>query len=205
MSCLFTRATPAAIGALRADPVGGTRLHRFASCEGLTLDGEGLAVVYLSGAVAPPWDPDDRSGRRPTEDWSQARALGLRAPPLDRLPWLEDALPPPAVLARWAALSRDHDLRLAWWWWWERGDDLYADAACLFAPDRQVTAARPPRPVGDAGGDLGLLYGPGDDRPTALEEAPLKLAMRHLGFKSADEYFVPTDIWRFDWSRYRVP
>jgi hypothetical protein len=205
MSCLFARATPAAIGGLRADPVCGARLHRFGSCDGLTLAGEALAVVFLSGAVAPPWDPDDRSRRRPAEDWSQARALGLRAPPLGRLPWLEDALPPLAIVARWAALSREHDLGLAWWWWWERGDDLYADAAWLFAPDRQVIAARTTHLVGDAAGDLGFLYGPDGGPPTPLAEAPLELAMRHLGFESSLEYFVPTDIWRFDWSPHRVP
>jgi hypothetical protein len=60
--------------------------------------------------------------------------------------------------------------------------------------------------MGDAGGDRGLLYGDPDGGPPApLDEAPLKLAMRHLGFESELEYFVPTDVWRFDWSRYRVP
>jgi hypothetical protein len=204
MSCLFARATPAAIRALRDDPVCGMRLHRFEACEGLTLDGDALAVVYLSGAVAPPWHPDDPGGPRPPAEWASARPAGLLAPPLGRLPWIEDALPPPELMARWADLARSGDFRLAWWWWWERGDDLYADAAWLMAAEGQRIAARSTRLLGDAGGDVGFLYGPDDGPPAALDAAPLQLAMRHLGFESSLEYFVPTDVWRFNWAPFRV-
>ena len=203
MSCLFARATPAAIRALRDDPVCRLRLHRFETCEGLTLEGEALAVVYLSGAVAPPWYPDDPGGPRPPTDWSATRPEGLIAPPIGRLPWIEDALPPPDLMARWADLAREGAFRLAWWWWWERGDHLYADAAWLFAPEGQEIAARTTRRLG-AGGDVGFVYGPAGSAPAPLGTSPLQLAMRHLGFASSVEYFVPTDVWRFDWAPFRV-
>jgi hypothetical protein len=204
MSCLFARATPDVIRALRADPACGMRLHRFQACEGLRLDGEALAVAYLSGAVAPPWYPDEPGRQRPVADWTGGRPADVLAPPLGQYPWLEEALPPPEIVATWAALARDHDFRLAWWWWWERGDSLYADAAWLFAPERQAIAARTTSLLDSGASDAGRLYSDGSP-PARLDAAPLQVAMRHLGFESSLEYFVPTDLWRFDWSPFRVP
>ncbi len=203
MSCLFGVSTAPLLQALAADPVCSARLHELRECEGLELGGQRLLTVFLSGAVDPPWASEETAGDQlvDSEDpWARPHA-GLLAPPLVERGWLRDALPPPDVMTRWAAIGRTH--RLAWWWWWERGDDLYADAAWLFGPEGQSLALRDTHLWNGVKPENGGLYRErGAVEP--LPQAPLKLAMAHLGLRSTMEHFAPTDSWRFDWAPYRV-
>ncbi len=198
MSCLFAVAAPAILDALRGDPDLRDRVHHFHACAGLILRPPGLAVAFLSGAIAPPW-PES------FERWSAPAPDGIPAlPPHETAGCLQQALPPPEVLLRWTAISRATHQRLAWWWWWERGDDLYADAAWLFDPRGAPAILTRVTPLAsDAPDDQGWIHREGR-APEALSRAPLQLAMEHLGFRSELQYFVPTDSWHFDWERYRV-
>jgi len=77
MSCLFGVASGELLAALRADPDCDERLHRFWKCEGLTLPGDGLAVVRLGGNLKPPWAPEPRWQAEPPERWQAGRCGAL--------------------------------------------------------------------------------------------------------------------------------
>jgi hypothetical protein len=177
LSCLFGRAD--LLPVLARDPFCKSRLHHFRRCDGLTLSGDGLAVVHLSGSVDLPWQP--RASDHPI---------------VERHRWIREALPPPEMTAYWAGR------RLAWWWWWERGDDLYADAAWLFSPES--LAARATVLAGWDGEEAFVYSGWGEgDEPKPLLQSPFQLAMNHLGFSASVEYFPPAESYRFDWAQYR--
>lgn len=194
MSCLFSVASSEMLAALRADRDCDERLHRFWKCKGLTLSGDGLAVVRLGGSLEPPWTPA-------SECWeAESQTPALKAA-LAHHRFLLEALPPPEVVARFARIARDTGRRLCWWWWEEHGDDLYADAAWCFGPDRELIAARATW-LGSGDGRV-HLYEHGVPERTS-PHAPLQLVMRALGFRSRRQYFLPMDSWRFDWSTHRA-
>ena len=192
MSCLFGAASDAVLQTLSADAVIGPRLHRFAQCVGIRGPGP-LAVVLLSGAVAPPWEPEPQA-------WEAMDSLA--APALAEHAWLAQELPPPGVVARWWAMSRETEQPLAWWWWEEHGDDLYADAMWLFSASAQAFGLRTTALAGgESWSGEGSLFRGGAPEP--FNRAPLRLAMEHIGFRSLHEHFLPTDDWHFDWAPLR--
>ena len=204
MSCLFGVASGEFLAVLRADPDCDERLHRFWKCEGLTLPGDGLAVVRLGGNLKPPWAPEPRWQAEPPERWqAESPASGPLRDALAQNSFLLEALPPPDVVARFAGIARETGRRLCWWWWEEHGDDLYADAAWCFGPDHEFVAAR----------ETGLANGADDGRVHVYEggapatispHAPLQLVMNALGFRSSLQYFAPMDDWHFDWEPHRT-
>jgi len=199
MSCLFGVASSELLAALRADPDCDERLHRFTKCEGLTLSGDGLAVVRLGGKLEPLWGPvPERWQAGPPVDGPLKNALPHH-------PFLLEALPPPDVAARFAGIARDTGRRLCWWWWWERGDDLYADAAWCFGPDRRFIAARETVLAGGESFEGRVrLYEDGSPDGIGVKRAPLQLVMQALGFRSSLQYFAPMDDFHFDWSPHRT-
>jgi hypothetical protein len=135
------------------------------------------------------------------ERWSGPLPVGILTPPLQAHPWLPEALPPPDTIARWTRLSAATGEKLAYWWWWERGDDLYADVAWLFAPASAVLLVR--ETVLVASEERTFQYPSAPDQ-APLDAAPLQAAMKHLGVRSSLQYFAPAEDWHFDWAPYRV-
>lgn len=202
ISCLFASASDRMLAALREDPDCRDRLHRFREVEGVDLSGGELFVVHLQGSVDAPW-PDVHEGYSPMarEAWSGPLPSEILTPPFDAHTWLSEALPPPEALARWSRISAITGERLALWWWWERGDTLYSDLTWLFSPEGATLLVRETTEVGDE--ERTFQYPPPPEG-APLEEVPLHAAMKHLGFQSSLQYFIPTDSWHFDWAPYRV-
>ncbi|MFT3774218.1 MAG: hypothetical protein QM820_53325 [Minicystis sp.] len=190
------------LAALGEDPECHDRLHRFDEVSGLDLCRGALIVVHLQGSVAAPW-PGAHESDSPMayERWSKPLPAGILVPPLQAHSWLPEALPPPDTIARWTRLSATTGEKLAYWWWWERGDELYADVAWLFAPTATALLVRETIEV--ASEERAFRYTSAPER-APLDAAPLQAAMKHLGFQSSLQYFVPAESWRFDWAPYRV-
>jgi len=201
ISCLFGAATPPLLRELSGEPICASRLHRLTTCQGLELSGDGLAVVFLSGAVRLPWSlpPEPRPKDRPLVARALAAGMGRS--------WLEEALPPPPLMDTWAGIAQRVRQPLGWWWWHERGDSLYSDAAWVAAPDGELLAVRETPLSSGKATDEGRVYGEDQHGSVAvveLADAPLRLVMEALGFRSALQYFAPTDDWHFDWAPHRV-
>lgn len=203
ISCLFAAGTKRTIAALVEDPASRDRTHRFTAVSGVDLRGGALLVVHLQGSVDAPW-PGSHEGDSPIahERWSGPLPAGILTPPLREHAWLPEALPPPEVIARWARLATTTGKNLAYWWWWERGDELYADVAWLFAPDATTLLVR--ETVEVASEERTFQYTSGSERAPLPDTVPLQAAMKHLGFRSSLQYFTPTDDWRFDWAPHRI-
>ena len=202
IACLFASATDRLLTALGEDPDSRRRVHRFDAVSGIDLYGRDLIVVHLQGSVAAPW-PGAGEGYSPLahERWSQPLPAGILTPPIEAHPWLPEALPPPATIARWTRLSATTGEKLAYWWWWERGDELYADVTWLFAPTGAALLVRETVEVVDVERTLQYTSVPNE---APLPAVPLQAAMKHLGFRSSIQYFAPTDDWHFDWLPYRA-
>lgn len=202
ISCLFASATDRLLAALGGDPDSRERVHRFDEVSGVDLGGGGLIVVHLQGSVDAPW-PDAHEGYSPgaEERWSGPLPSGILTPPIEAHSWLPEALPPPESIARWTRLSATTGEKLAYWWWWERGDELYADVAWLFAPAAATLVVR--ETVEVASEERTFEYGSAPEQ-ALLDAVPLHAAMKHLGFQSSLQYFAPADGWLFDWAPYRV-
>ena len=202
ISCLFASASERLVTALGEDPDCHGRLHRFDAVSGLDLRGGDLLVVHVQGSVAAPW-PGAHEGYSPMayERWAEPLPSGILAPPIEVHSWLPEALPPPDTIARWTRLAADTAEKLAFWWWWERGDELYADVAWLFAPAATTLLVR--ETVEVASEERTFQYtSPPADAP--IDEIPLHAAMKHLGFRSSLQYFTPTDDWHLDWTPHRI-
>jgi hypothetical protein len=222
LSCLVGHARPTVLAALAQEPHCSDSLFRFNACEGVRRAAGGLAVVRLSGAVEAPWvaalddDAAEKFAQQMQLDWRTADLphLGLMQPPFEHHVWLAEALPPTNVVSSWARLSCATGERLAFWWWWERGDDLYADAAWLFAPEGQAIVARDVLAADQEAIYLYEEHARSDShwgsrsslpvrRALSGSDSPFGVAMKHLGGSATLPYFPPAENWHFDWEPFR--